>query len=88
MLILQGDVQMCVSALIVLGEKVRSRIDEQTQEQWIISYIGRCRETNLSFPFSTPTSEKQARNGTNEPLYQLGNSLPQKVFFRQGKGRK
>lgn len=34
-----GDVQMCVSALIVLGEKIRSRIDEQTQEHWIISYI-------------------------------------------------
>lgn len=30
---------MCVSALIVLGDKIRSRIDEQTQEQWLMSYI-------------------------------------------------
>lgn len=50
---------MCVSALIVLGEKIRSRIDEQTQEHWIISYIGRCRDADLSFHL------KQARNGTN-----------------------
>ncbi|XP_068715424.1 GATOR2 complex protein WDR24-like isoform X3 [Montipora capricornis] len=35
----KGDVQMCVSALIVLGDKIRSRIDEQTQEQWVMSYI-------------------------------------------------
>lgn len=40
--VLQGDVQMCVSALIVLGDKIRSRIDEQTQEQWLMSYIGEC----------------------------------------------
>ena len=31
---------MCVSALIVLGDKIRSRIDEQTQEQWVMAYIG------------------------------------------------
>ena len=31
---------MCVSALIVLGEKIRPKIDEQTQEQWLMSYIG------------------------------------------------
>ena len=36
----QGDVQMCVSALIVLGDKIRHKIDEQTQEQWLMSYIG------------------------------------------------
>lgn len=72
---------MCVSALIVLGEKIRSRIDEQTQEQWIISYIGRCRDIDLSFHFSKPTSEKPARNGTNGSLYQPGNSPP------LGKGR-
>ncbi|XP_078375703.1 GATOR2 complex protein WDR24-like [Oculina patagonica] len=35
----QGDVQMCVSALIVLGDKIRHEIDEQTQEQWLMSYI-------------------------------------------------
>ena len=33
---------MCVSALIVLGDKIRARIDEQTQEQWLMSYIGEC----------------------------------------------
>ncbi|XP_058965127.2 GATOR2 complex protein WDR24 [Pocillopora verrucosa] len=35
----EGDVQMCVSALIVLGEKIRNNIDEQTQEQWLLAYI-------------------------------------------------
>lgn len=64
---------MCVSALIVLGEKIRSRIDEQTQEHWIISYIGRCRDTDLSFHL------KQARNGTNGSLYQ-----PVNLFFSTG----
>ena len=33
---------MCVSALIVLGEKIRPRIDEHIQEQWLMSYIGEC----------------------------------------------
>lgn len=31
---------MCVSALIVLGDKIRHKIDEQTQENWLMSYIG------------------------------------------------
>eukprot|EP00071_Canis_lupus_P021115 XP_013970205.1 GATOR complex protein WDR24 isoform X2 [Canis lupus familiaris] len=35
----QGDVQMAVSVLIVLGERVRKDIDEQTQEHWYTSYI-------------------------------------------------
>lgn len=35
----KGDVQMCVSALIVLGDKIRHKIDEQIQEQWLMSYI-------------------------------------------------
>ena len=72
---------MCVSALIVLGEKIRSRIDEQTQEHWIISYIGGCRDTDLSFHL------KQARNGTNGSLYQPVNSPPHKGSFPPGKGR-
>ena len=33
---------MCVSALIVLGDKIRHKIDEQIQEQWLMSYIGEC----------------------------------------------
>ena len=33
---------MCASALIVLGDKIRDKIDEQTQEQWLMSYIGKC----------------------------------------------
>ena len=33
---------MCASALIVLGEKIRDKIHEQTQEQWLMSYIGEC----------------------------------------------
>ena len=32
---------MCASALIVLGDKIRDKIDEQTQEQWLMSYIGK-----------------------------------------------
>ncbi|XP_012587166.1 PREDICTED: WD repeat-containing protein 24 [Condylura cristata] len=35
----QGDVQMAVSVLVVLGERVRRDIDEQTQEHWYTSYI-------------------------------------------------
>lgn len=35
----QGDVQMAVSVLIILGERVRKDIDEQTQEHWYTSYI-------------------------------------------------
>ncbi|XP_076998407.1 GATOR2 complex protein WDR24 isoform X3 [Tamandua tetradactyla] len=35
----QGDVQMAVSVLIVLGERVRKDIDEQTQEHWYTSYL-------------------------------------------------
>lgn len=35
----QGDVQMAVSVLIVLGDRVRKDIDEQTQEHWYTSYI-------------------------------------------------
>ncbi len=35
---------MCVSALIVLGDKIRHEIDEQTQEQWLMSYIGEYRD--------------------------------------------
>ena len=45
---------MCVSALIVLGDKIRHKIDEQFQEQWLMSYIGeycslRCKIT-LAIP--------------------------------------
>ena len=36
----QGDVQMSVSLLIVLGDRIRYKIDEQTQELWLMSYIG------------------------------------------------
>ena len=32
---------MCVSALIVLGDKIRDKIDGEIQEQWLMSYIGR-----------------------------------------------
>ena len=36
----QGDVQMCATALIVLGDKIKSQVDEVAQEQWFMSYIG------------------------------------------------
>nr|XP_006637123.1 PREDICTED: WD repeat-containing protein 24 [Lepisosteus oculatus]XP_015215489.1 PREDICTED: WD repeat-containing protein 24 [Lepisosteus oculatus]XP_015215490.1 PREDICTED: WD repeat-containing protein 24 [Lepisosteus oculatus] len=35
----QGDVQMAVSVLIVLGDRIRKEIDELTQEHWYASYI-------------------------------------------------
>uniref|UniRef100_A0A8C4W7L8 WD repeat domain 24 n=1 Tax=Gopherus evgoodei TaxID=1825980 RepID=A0A8C4W7L8_9SAUR len=35
----QGDVQMAVSVLIVLGDRIKKEIDEQTQEHWYTSYI-------------------------------------------------
>ena len=49
---LQGDIQMCVSALIVLGDKIRHKIDSQTQEQWLMSYIGRSEVPTLSTSYS------------------------------------
>ncbi|KAK7919744.1 hypothetical protein WMY93_011028 [Mugilogobius chulae] len=36
---IRGDVQMAVSVLIVLGDRVRKEIDELTQEHWYMSYI-------------------------------------------------
>ncbi|XP_046842250.1 GATOR complex protein WDR24-like [Xenia sp. Carnegie-2017] len=35
----QGDVQMSVSVLLVLGDKIRSAIEEHVQEQWLLSYV-------------------------------------------------
>uniref|UniRef100_UPI00398EAD0D GATOR2 complex protein WDR24-like n=1 Tax=Pristiophorus japonicus TaxID=55135 RepID=UPI00398EAD0D len=35
----QGDVQMAISVLIVLGDRIKKEIDEQTQEHWYMSYI-------------------------------------------------
>ncbi|XP_038076230.1 GATOR complex protein WDR24-like [Patiria miniata] len=35
----QGDVQMAVSALIVLGDRIRDKISLDDQEQWFMSYI-------------------------------------------------
>ena len=31
---------MCVSVLLVLGDKIRPEIDEQVQAQWFMSYLG------------------------------------------------
>ncbi len=31
---------MCATALIVLGDKIKSQVDEVAQEQWFMSYIG------------------------------------------------
>ena len=39
---------MCVSALIVLGDKIRHKIDEQIQEQWLMSYIGEYSDLKLT----------------------------------------
>ncbi|XP_064647525.1 GATOR2 complex protein WDR24-like isoform X2 [Lineus longissimus] len=35
----QGDVQMAVSVIIILGDKIRPHIEEQALEQWFMSYI-------------------------------------------------
>ncbi|XP_033639290.1 GATOR complex protein WDR24-like isoform X1 [Asterias rubens] len=35
----QGDVQMAVSALIVLGDRIQDKISMELQEQWYMSYI-------------------------------------------------
>lgn len=35
----QGDVQMAVSATIVLGDKLKGYIDESTLESWFLAYI-------------------------------------------------
>ena len=32
---------MCVSVLLVLGDKIRAEIEELVQEQWLMSYIGK-----------------------------------------------
>ncbi len=48
---MQGDVQMCATVLIVLGDKIKSQIDEVAQEQWFMSYIG----TGLYFEFQQIT---------------------------------
>lgn len=32
---------MCVSVLLVLGDKIRDKVDERTQEQWLFSYVGK-----------------------------------------------
>ena len=37
----QGDVQTPVSILIVLKDKLKDKIDEATQENWFLSYIGK-----------------------------------------------
>lgn len=37
---LQGDVQTCVSVLLVLGEKSKEFIDLGTQKLWFLDYIG------------------------------------------------
>ena len=69
---------MSVCALLVLGDKIRSKIDEQTQEQWLLSYIGEslvtmCCSLKLVnfFLMSTMTSFNGIRSciikRTNEP---------------------
>ncbi|CAN8021181.1 unnamed protein product [Ixodes persulcatus] len=35
----QGDVQMAVSIMIALGDKIKGCVDESTQEAWFLSYI-------------------------------------------------
>ncbi|XP_078610021.1 GATOR2 complex protein WDR24-like [Branchiostoma floridae x Branchiostoma japonicum] len=35
----QGDVQMTVSVMIVLGDHLKDQIEEQIQEHWLMSYV-------------------------------------------------
>lgn len=37
----QGDVQMAVSILLVLGDKGRSLVPDDKQEQWYLAYVGK-----------------------------------------------
>ena len=37
---MKGDVQMSVSALLVLGERGTGLLEEKAVEQWFSSYIG------------------------------------------------
>ena len=32
---------MCVSLLLVLGDKIRDKVNQRTQEQWLLSYVGK-----------------------------------------------
>lgn len=34
-----GDIQMCVTMLVVLGDRISNRIDETLREQWLLAYI-------------------------------------------------
>ncbi|XP_031570799.1 GATOR complex protein WDR24-like [Actinia tenebrosa] len=43
----EGDVQMSASLLIVLGDRIRHKIDEQTQELWLMSYIDLLRRLEM-----------------------------------------
>ena len=38
----QGDVQMSVSAILVLGDMINGLLDIKIVEQWFSSYIGVC----------------------------------------------
>jgi len=38
---LQGDVQTAVSMHIVLGNKIKSQIDEELLENWMTAYLGK-----------------------------------------------
>ena len=38
--VVQGDVQMSVTVLLVLGERASTLVDEPNMEHWFSSYIG------------------------------------------------
>lgn len=43
----QGDVQMCVTLILVLGDMIK--ISQERVEQWFFSYIGRYTKPFYSF---------------------------------------
>lgn len=52
---------MSVSVLLVLGDKIRSAIEEHVQEQWLLSYVGKI--TVMPSFFERETSHKRGRDG-------------------------
>lgn len=58
----QGDIQMSVSTLLVLGDKADGLISDEITEQWFSSYVG---ESSISVfegvPFITSFTSQYGR---------------------------
>ena len=47
--VFQGDVQMSVTVLLVLGDRASQLVDELSMEHWFSSYIGRPPQNTTRF---------------------------------------